>query len=260
MHHAAVTFIAAMAIVLEAASIDGRQASQQRPRQQQMPPQPFAQQRLAVPSIAAGNTATPVSPSEWQWTIYVMADNDTLGRISCVTYLLHPTFSPRTRRSCERGALPGKGYALTTQGWGTFTVGLTVDFKDGSQQLLTHALSFQTRAEGWAPLRPGGSVTLPVTAVNLRDGDFAFTMRVSNRNGALAADSVEIAVKEDGSTAGTRWTFEILLDEQPWLRIPSRTFNDRQGPVRITGASLVSATFGGFRPTNGSTIRVLGYR
>lgn len=242
MRRAALTFIAAMTIALDAAPLQ------------------FAQQRLPQPFIAAGNTAAAVSASEWKWTIYVMADNDTLSRINCVTYLLHPTFSPRARRACERGTLPGKGFALTTQGWGTFTVGLTIDFKDGSQQLLTHELSFRTRAEGWTALRSAGTVTLPVTAVNLKDGDFAFTIRLSNRGGALAADSVDIAVKEDGSAVGTRWAFEILLDEQPWLRIPTRIFNDHQATVRIAGASLVSTTYGSFRPTNGSTIRVLGYR
>src|SRR5882672_6599374 len=54
--------------------------------------------------IAAGNTATRVRAGEWEWTTYVMGDDATLARISCVKYLLHPTFVPREKQVCTKTA------------------------------------------------------------------------------------------------------------------------------------------------------------
>jgi hypothetical protein len=212
----------------------------------------FAQSPQAS-AVAAGNTSRKLGSGEWEWMIYVMGDDATLNRISCVTYLLHPTFQNRSPQICQRGSLPGKGFALTARGWGTFTVGVTIDYKDKSQQRLTHDLDFQAEAEGWGAVK-GATVAIPVTANRLTDGHFLFTINVTS-TGKL--ESVDVSVTDDGSTLKTAWVFEVLIDEQPWFQIPRRSYNDKRKPIRLT-ASAVQATANPIK--SGSALRIVGRR
>lgn len=73
-----------------------------------------AQQRANTPSqIAAGDTATNVSANESSWMTFIMGSDQVLGQITCVTYLLHPTFTPRVQSVSDRGQLSGKGFLFT---------------------------------------------------------------------------------------------------------------------------------------------------
>ena len=71
----------------------------------------------------------------------------------------------------------------------------------------------------------------------------------------------KIHVKEDGSAATTRWTFDLLLNDEPWLHLRAAFYNDRSAPVRLSGMSLpkpqVAFSAGG---ESSVAIRVLGYR
>jgi transcription initiation factor IIF auxiliary subunit len=92
--------------------------------------------------ITAANTATRVNSRHWRWTVFIRGPEESLARIRCVRYTLHPTFRPRTREICDRGT-GEKAFALTATGWGTFTVGIRVFLKDGRVHDLSHELRFR---------------------------------------------------------------------------------------------------------------------
>jgi transcription initiation factor IIF auxiliary subunit len=91
--------------------------------------------------IKTENTAQRLDGQRWQWTVYLVADDRTLGDIACVEYRLHPSFPNPIRRVCTRGS--GRaGFPLTAVGWGTFPIGVQVSFKDGTARYLQHTLSY----------------------------------------------------------------------------------------------------------------------
>lgn len=95
---------------------------------------------VANSSIYLGRKAY-VGQRGWEWTIYVMAEDNVLKQIECVTYTLHPTFANRVRRVCESEDVD-KIFSLTASGWGTFTVEVLIAYKDGTKQRKSHQLAF----------------------------------------------------------------------------------------------------------------------
>ena len=93
--------------------------------------------------ITTGNTALLREERWWEWTVFIEADDATLRAVECVEYTLHPTFPDPVRSVCTRGPTPGRGFLLSTVGWGTFTVGIKVFFNDGEVRYLTHQLFFR---------------------------------------------------------------------------------------------------------------------
>ncbi len=83
-----------------------------------------------------------VGKKAWDWTIYIDSEPSILKKISCVTYQLHPTFTNPTKRICERGQT-SKAFSYSTTGWGTFNVGVRIEFKDGSEFTTDHHLIFR---------------------------------------------------------------------------------------------------------------------
>jgi transcription initiation factor IIF auxiliary subunit len=75
----------------------------------------------------------------WEWTIFIEADQEVLSRIQCVEYTLHETFPDPVRTVCSAG----NKFALSSNGWGTFTIKIRVILRDGTQKTLTHDLKFQ---------------------------------------------------------------------------------------------------------------------
>ncbi|MEN8140423.1 MAG: pYEATS domain-containing protein [Thermodesulfobacteriota bacterium] len=82
-----------------------------------------------------------VGKRAWDWTVYLEADLDILKRISCVKYHLHPTFGDSPKTICHQGK-QSKAFSFSTTGWGTFNIGVTVEFKDGSEFTTNHYLTF----------------------------------------------------------------------------------------------------------------------
>ncbi len=93
--------------------------------------------------ITTNNSATYVGKDRWNWTVFIQADDRTLYQIQCVEYHLHPTFPEPVQKVCTQGSESGKGFFLTANGWGTFTVKLNVIFKDGERIRLNHDLVFK---------------------------------------------------------------------------------------------------------------------
>jgi hypothetical protein len=229
-------------------------------------PSTFAQRSDIRQAIAVGNTAEQVDGKDWKWTIFVMGDEATLKDISCVSYLLHPTFTPRLRKVCQRERLPGKGFPLTVTGWGTFPVGVTIEFPNGRPQLLTHSLRFTARAEGWATLRRDGrdpSLEIPVTAAPLlKEGHFVFLLKFAQGNESRSVSGIEIQVLQDSRVGTARWRFDLFFNEESWFQIPTRAYNDKQEPlVRVPASSLPNGgALPATRETEDIAIRILAYR
>jgi transcription initiation factor IIF auxiliary subunit len=91
-------------------------------------------------SLKFTNTYTNGPNSTYRWTVYLDETNTTLQKITCVEYRLHPTFPNPLRKVCS----PQTKFALTTAGWGEFTIFIAVHWQDGhvtnqSYQLNLHS-------------------------------------------------------------------------------------------------------------------------
>jgi len=93
--------------------------------------------------MSADNVAkeSTIKSGYWDWTIFINAPEDVLGKIEYVEYTLHPTFPDPIRIVNQRSSGP-YAFPLTTSGWGTFTVKIKVYYKDGTFQRLAHSLVF----------------------------------------------------------------------------------------------------------------------
>jgi len=75
----------------------------------------------------------------WKWSVWVEAPARELDTIKVVTYVLHPTFRNRVRKIESRATK----FRLDSSAWGSFTIRVQIEFKDGSKQRLTHELVLQ---------------------------------------------------------------------------------------------------------------------
>jgi transcription initiation factor IIF auxiliary subunit len=91
-------------------------------------------------ALAVKNTSSYTGAGRWDWTIFIEADPDTLRQIECVEYVLHPTFPDPVRKVCNQ---PNTKFAHSTNGWGTFTVKVNIQYKDGRVEALQHRLVFE---------------------------------------------------------------------------------------------------------------------
>lgn len=83
-----------------------------------------------------------VGKKAWEWTIYIDSEPSVLQNILRVTYQLHPTFTDPIKIIREPGKT-SKAFPYSTTGWGTFNVGVRIEFKDGSELTTNHYLVFR---------------------------------------------------------------------------------------------------------------------
>jgi hypothetical protein len=100
----------------------------------------------AQSGVTTDNTSKYIGNNRWEWTVFVKAPPDTVAKIQCVEYLLHPTFPNRDRMVCERGQTADQPFPLTGNGWGVFDIPVKVIFNDGHSESLTHHLRFDAPA------------------------------------------------------------------------------------------------------------------
>ena len=93
----------------------------------------------AQDGVAVSNTSHFVGDGRWDWTVFVTAPPAVLSRIQCVEYTLHPTFPNPVRRVCVRGK-SSQAFALSSNGWGEFTIAVRIFFRDGKKQRLDYPL------------------------------------------------------------------------------------------------------------------------
>jgi YEATS family len=101
--------------------------------------------------IQPDNTAQFIGNGRWNWTIFVRGSPQEISKIRCVVYHLHPTFPDPDRQVCDVGPDPAQAFAFSSNGWGTFTVGIDLIGKDGSVTRLSYPLRFSALSFG----RPG---------------------------------------------------------------------------------------------------------
>jgi len=77
----------------------------------------------------------------WDWTVFIDPRSGDLNKIKCVEYTLHPTFPNPVRIICDMGRIDAP-FALRSNGWGTFQIGIRVLMRDGSTRVLSHQLRF----------------------------------------------------------------------------------------------------------------------
>ena len=98
---------------------------------------------VSIASVAVG--AKP-----WQWTVFLKGTPDALAHVSCVQYVLDPSFPNPHRTVCERG-VPDRPFATSGVTWGRFNLSATVTFDDKKVQQLQYTLN---------PPAPVGSFTV----------------------------------------------------------------------------------------------------
>ena len=93
----------------------------------------------AFAALTITNTSSYMGGGRWAWKVFVDADAETLQRIECVEYTLHSTFPDPVRRVCNQAKTR---FALSTNGWGTFTIKVRIEYRDGRSDLREHQLVF----------------------------------------------------------------------------------------------------------------------
>jgi transcription initiation factor IIF auxiliary subunit len=78
----------------------------------------------------------------WDWAIQIDGSLNDLNDIDKVIYHLHPSYK---NPNIEVTSSAENGFVYKTRGWGTFVVGASVYFKDGSIQKFSHTLRFNDR-------------------------------------------------------------------------------------------------------------------
>jgi transcription initiation factor IIF auxiliary subunit len=98
----------------------------------------------SLAQLTVSNTSTYAGSGSWNWKIYIEADQRTQRQINCVEYHLHPTFTNPVQKICDK---QDTKFALSARGWGTFTVGVQIFYKDGRTENLEHLLVFEQKTE-----------------------------------------------------------------------------------------------------------------
>jgi transcription initiation factor IIF auxiliary subunit len=100
---------------------------------------------LTAQQVRFANTSRYIGNQNWEWTIYADEPSATLDRITSITYLLHPTFSP-ANIAVKRSGLDDTGtrFGLRRTGWGTFRINIRVKWLTGAETRHAHDLEFRS--------------------------------------------------------------------------------------------------------------------
>jgi transcription initiation factor IIF auxiliary subunit len=96
--------------------------------------------KTAPPGVVVSNTSRAVGDGRYDWTVSISGPRVAADQIQCVEYTLHPTFPNPVRRVCTRGKDVKHAFALSSNGWGEFTIKLRVTFRNGTEQRLAYPL------------------------------------------------------------------------------------------------------------------------
>ncbi|KPV65060.1 MAG: YEATS family protein [Candidatus Bathyarchaeota archaeon BA1] len=77
----------------------------------------------------------------YEWRVFVDEDDTVLNKIEYVLYLLHPTFPNPIRIVHDKKSK----FALESSGWGSFTMFITVRFKDGTEEEVRYFLDLSKK-------------------------------------------------------------------------------------------------------------------
>lgn len=80
--------------------------------------------------VTANNISRYIGNGRYDWTIFLVASEATLNQITYVEYTLHPTF-PNPKRRVSQRQNRDYPFALSSNGWGEFNIGVKVAFNNG---------------------------------------------------------------------------------------------------------------------------------
>lgn len=101
----------------------------------------FGSDDIRLADVEPKNVAKQVREGWYEWTVYIDGSDDSIERIACVQYTLHPSFPDPRQLVCEPGDGPRR-FALKREGWGAFNVGIRLFLKSGPVQEMSHQLRF----------------------------------------------------------------------------------------------------------------------
>ncbi|MBI3073445.1 MAG: hypothetical protein HYY84_15140 [Deltaproteobacteria bacterium] len=128
--------------------------------------------------LAFGNRSEYLGQNQFRWTIALTSGADVAAEIAKVVYRLHPSF-PNPVVTVTRAE--SATFAYSNTGWGTFGIGIEVEFNDGSKASGKHTLAFKKPAETARPLveQLGRQVKFANTAEPMADGrSFRWTLEM----------------------------------------------------------------------------------
>lgn len=104
-----------------------------------------AKPRISPEKIIIKNDYRPSKIDEdyYEWSIYLVADDDIMNQIESVTYTLHPTFPQPEQIITD----PAQGFKLEASGWGEFQIKVDIHLKDAETISKYHWLDLGGRPE-----------------------------------------------------------------------------------------------------------------
>jgi hypothetical protein len=115
---------------------------------------------LGAHSQAPGvsNTSSNIGSGRYKWTAYIEADKSVLSKIAYVEYRLPDAYGDKALRKVSTPRVGKYPFSLTDAAFETFSIGVTIFFKDGSRQKLSdYTLTF-----GGSIINPGGVAITPL--------------------------------------------------------------------------------------------------
>ena len=99
-----------------------------------------------------------------------------------------------------------------------------------------------------------------VSGARPHSGDFEFTFQIVRSGAGMAVRLDSIRVDHDGSAGGTRWAFDIFVNDRLVGAVPLASYDDGRRPAIYTPRSSVEAVIAGRAARAPLVVRVIGFR
>jgi transcription initiation factor IIF auxiliary subunit len=132
----------------------------------------------------------------WHWTAWIEGPESDLDEVSSVTYLLHPTFTPRTITVDDRS----NKFSLVSSAWGEFLLAADVLLKNGSRARLERWLELGASARRKDPGPRDAPTRKPRVFIS---GSLADSPLVQSLSEALERMGVEVSTHDSFDEATT---------------------------------------------------------
>lgn len=141
----------------------------------------------------------PQSSKRWAWKVWLDGPDDELDQIKEVIYQLHETFPNPIRSVTDRGSK----FLLKSVGWGEFLIYITVNYRDGREEKLTHWLRLGERApvKGDTHSDSAKKGESPTVFLSSSIADSDFTNRIKT---AFEKQGITV-LSQDDVVAGSEW-------------------------------------------------------
>jgi transcription initiation factor IIF auxiliary subunit len=123
-------------------------------------------------TLTVGNSSQKLQDNKYEWTCFV--ESSTANTINKVTFKLHPTFKVNTITVNQ------SPFQITRVGWGTFPIGIDIEFTDSKIQQLNWNLRFDKNS----------SVNV-IHSVNIPDTKLQRNQLVSSNTQELSTDCIQ---------------------------------------------------------------------